>query len=70
MYFQDCKDTFAAIVNNNNNSMNNNSNGKTTKKENGSAHAIEDQEKHKALFNKLEVSITIQNMYFFTIGTP
>ena len=53
-----------------NNNSNSNGNGKTTKKENGSAHAIEDQEKHKALFHKLEVSIAIQNMYFFTIGTP
>jgi len=50
----ECKDTFAAIVNNNNNSINNN--GKTTTVTNGCAKAVEDQEKHRSLFHKLEVN--------------
>lgn len=71
----ECKDTFAAIVNNSNSLNNNNSangkpttngkttaatrNGKTTETTNGCNKAADDQEKHKALFHKLEV-----NLYF------
>jgi hypothetical protein len=57
----ECKDTFAAIVNNNN-SINNN--GKTTTTTtNGCAKAVEDQEKHRSLFHKLEVNFE-KNVYF------